>query len=185
MSKNLTTALIIVADGFEELEAVAPIDLLRRAGIEVTVASSEAELSVTGRNGIRLECDCLLDQAPESPSLLIIPGGPSFQKMRKDERVLERIRQQRADSGWIGAICAAPVVLAAAGVLDGIRHACHPSVATELPDNVDEAVVCDEKIITSRGAGTAIEFGLALVEALRGRSARDEIADAICHDSKT
>lgn len=174
--------LVILPDGFEEIEAVTPIDLLRRAGALVTIAALSGELNVTGRSGLTLLADVTLASlGDEVPDCLLIPGGPGVRHLRADPRVRARVLAQQAARRWIAAICAAPTVLHDAGVLAGRRHTAHSSVASELPHLVaGERVVIDGHIITSRGAGTALDFGLVLVEKLFSTEKTAEISRAIC-----
>jgi 4-methyl-5(b-hydroxyethyl)-thiazole monophosphate biosynthesis len=173
--------LVILADGFEELEAVAPIDLLRRAGAEVTVAALGEGIHVTGRNGLTVHATTSLASAEGlSFDCVLLPGGPAVRALSEDARVSAIVRRQEDANKWIAAICAAPVVLHGAGLLAGRRYTAHFSVAKELPDALlDEKVVVDGKLITSRGAGTAVDFGLAVVGQLFGREKADEIAKSI------
>ncbi len=181
----MPTVLAILAEGFEEIEALAPVDLLRRAGAEVTVAALAPGIHVTGRCGVTVHADtplAALDAAgPRDFDCLLLPGGPGVKLLRADPRVLTRVREQHAAGRWLAAICAAPVVLNDAGLLAGRRYTAHFSVAAELPARLaDERVVVDGKIITSRGAGTALDFGLVLVEKLFSPAAAAEVARAIC-----
>ena len=115
-------ALLILSPGFEEMEAVAPLDLLRRAGIETVAASAGPALEVEGGRGIKLKADCMLADCPRAKfDLLILPGGPGVDGMRQNPAVLELVRQFHAEGKPIAAICAAPLVLADAGVLTGRR----------------------------------------------------------------
>ncbi len=184
----MPTVLAILPEGFEELEAIAPIDLLRRAGCLVTVASLGPARRVSGRNQIVLETDILLDELPAGTSpatapawdCLFLPGGPGVQHLRASSVVRELVARHHAEGKLLAAICAAPAVLHDAGLLAGRRYTAHPSVANELPAILgDERVVRDGQLITSRGAGTAIDFGLALVTALVGPEKSAEIAAAI------
>lgn len=169
----------MLVDGFEEIEAVTPIDLLRRAGAEVTIASLR-EGPVTGRCGIRIEADVLLSEVdPDSFDLLLIPGGPGVAELRSDGRPVLLARDFNAAGKIIAAICAAPLVLKDAGLLDGRRFTSHDSVHDELPGVTDERVVVDGNLITSRGAGTALDFGLALVRHLVGEAAVADVERAI------
>ncbi len=179
----MATVLLILPEGFEEIEAITPIDLLRRAGMDVTVAALGETIHVTGRNRITVHADTTLGAlAPErSFDLLILPGGPGVTHLRADPRVRARVLAQTAGPGWLAAICAAPTVLHDAGLLGGRRYTAHPSVAGELHDILtDEAVVVDERLITSCGAGTAFAFGLALIEHLAGPAKAREIAASVC-----
>jgi 4-methyl-5(b-hydroxyethyl)-thiazole monophosphate biosynthesis len=176
------TALIILTDNFEEIEAVTPIDILRRAEVDVTVASRTGSVTVKGRSGISVIADCLLDDAlaGKKYDLVILPGGPGHTALRSDTRVIELVRAQVAENRFVGAICAAPTILKDAGVIKGRRITAHISVADELPGMLEkEDVVIDGPIITSRGAGTAVPFALALVERLCGYEKALQTAHAI------
>jgi 4-methyl-5(b-hydroxyethyl)-thiazole monophosphate biosynthesis len=136
---------------------------------------------VEGRNGISLEATRLLsDVAGEDFEAVILPGGPGIQQLRGDERIISCLRRQHAAGRLIAAICAGPLLLLDAGLTEGIAYTAHPSTLEELREARNQAVVTDGPIITSRGAGTATEFALALVRALRGQDAAREIADSIC-----
>jgi protein deglycase len=176
------TVLMILAEGFEEIEAVTPVDVLRRAGSSVTVASFGDGIHVTGRNGMTLHADTVFAGASGgSFDCIILPGGPGTKLLRNDPRVGALIARQKAAGGWIAAICAAPVVLKDAGVLEGHRFTAHVSVLSELPDAlIRERVVVDNRLITSRGAGTSLDFGLMIVEMLFSREKALEIAQSVC-----
>jgi len=171
--------LCLLVDGFEEIETVTPVDLLRRAGVEVVMASL-GQGTVTGRCGIRLEADTTLDVvAPEGFDLLLIPGGPGVAALRADGRPAALARDFSEAGKTVAAICAAPLVLKDAGLLDGRDFTAHSATYGELPGVCSERVVIDGNLITSRGAGTALDFGLALVRHLAGDAAADEVAKAI------
>jgi 4-methyl-5(b-hydroxyethyl)-thiazole monophosphate biosynthesis len=175
------TVLVPLADGFEEIEVVSPVDLLRRAGALVTLAALADGIHVTGRNGITLHADTTLSAAEASRfDCILVPGGPGVARLRADPRLIGLLRRQHEGGGWVAAICAAPVVLKDAGILEGRRHTAHFSVAGELPGALmDERVVADGRLITSRGAGTALEFGLALVSSLFSDEKAAEVARSI------
>jgi len=173
--------LCLLADGVEELELVAPVDVLRRAGADVVLAAVGGDPVATGRNGLVLQADVLLAGLQTGDfDLLLIPGGAAVSFLRKDGRAAELARQF-VDSGKpVAAICAGPLVLEDAGLLEGKRFTSHFSAVNELPGaQTGERVVEDGLIITSRGAGTALEFGLALVDRLFGEAKEEEIARAI------
>jgi 4-methyl-5(b-hydroxyethyl)-thiazole monophosphate biosynthesis len=178
----MPTALVLLADGFEELEAIAPIDLLRRGGIDVTTASLNDHRHATGRSGITVHADIALTAVADRLfDLLFLPGGAGVKLLRADARVGEIVRRHHSAGRWLAAICAAPTVLHDAGLLAGKRYTAHFSVADELTSILaDERVVTDGKSTTSRGAGTAVEFGLHLVTLLAGEAKSMEISKAIC-----
>lgn len=177
----MSSCLVVLAEGFEELEAVAPIDLLRRAGVSVTLASLTEGPAVTGRSNLALRADCTLDAVlAREFDLILLPGGPGIRHLRADQRVRTLVLRQHARGSLLAAICAAPTLLADVGILQGRRYTAHPSVANELPAIIaQEAVVRADNVITSRGAGTSIAFGLALVSALCGEPTARQVAGAI------
>lgn len=173
-------ALCILTDGFEEVEAITPIDYLRRAGVQLTIASQSDSLSVRGRSDIVLQAEVLLEKVKdEKYDLLLIPGGPGVKALKEDMRVLKMVQDHDKDGRLIAAICAAPTVLQAAGVLKDKEYTAHHSVSDCLPEIVEDAsVVRDEHIITSRGAGTALPFALAIVETLFDEDKAIELAES-------
>jgi protein deglycase len=171
--------LCLLADGFEEIETVTPIDLLRRAGVEVVIAALGQEIS-TGRCGIRVIADVLLaDVDPSSFDMLFIPGGPGVGLLRSDGRPAQLAREFCAGGKPVAAICAAPLVLMDAGLLAGKRFTAYHSVREELGGGLDERVVIDGGLITSRGAGTAMDFAMAMITALLGQPTADRVAEEI------
>jgi 4-methyl-5(b-hydroxyethyl)-thiazole monophosphate biosynthesis len=176
--------LVPLADGFEEIEAVAVIDVLRRAVLDVVVAGLAPGVPV-GRSRIGVQPDAVLDEVDlERITMVVLPGGmPGTQHLMEDERILALVRRLHGEGRRTAAICAAPMVLRAAGVIDGHEVTSHPSVRTKLGGaKVLDAprVVRSGSVVTSQGPGSAIEFALALVEDLRGAEAAEEIARAMC-----
>jgi 4-methyl-5(b-hydroxyethyl)-thiazole monophosphate biosynthesis len=173
--------LCLAVTGFEEIEMIAPVDLLRRAGAEVVIASVDGERLVKGRCGVVVQADAALADVPETGwDLVLIPGGPGVKALREDGRAARLARAQSEAGRPVAAICAAPTVLKDAGLLSGRRYTAHFSVKDELPGILaDERVVEDGHVITSRGAGTAVDFGLALVRRLFDAAKADEVARAI------
>lgn len=168
--------LCLLVEGFEEIELVTPVDLLRRAGVEVVIAALHGT-GAAGRSGIRIEADANLSEIHGSDfDLLLIPGGPGVGELRRDGRPAEFARRFAAAAKPVAAICAAPLVLADAGLLDGRRFTAHQSVRETLARALDERVVIDGYLITSRGAGTALDFALALVSRLAGQAMADQVA---------
>ena len=173
--------LCLLAEGVEELELVAPVDVLRRAGAEVVLAVAGERLHVKGRNGIVVHGDAFLDDVDlRGFDLLLIPGGAAVAYLRQDGRAAELARNFCSADKPVAAICAGPLVLEDAGLLEGKRFTAHFSATNELPGaQTGERVMEDGPIITSRGAGTALEFGLALVDRLFGEEKEEEIIRAI------
>jgi len=174
--------LVILAEGFEEIEATAPVDVLRRAGAEVVIASIADGIHVTGRSGITMHADTTLTSVESRDfDCVFLPGGPGTKNLRADPRVRTLVARQHAAGRWVAAICAAPTVLMDAGILSGRRYTAHFSVADELPNILaTERVVADGNILTSRGAGTALDFGFFLIEKLFSDQKAREVAASIC-----
>ena len=174
--------LVPLAEGFEELEAVTIIDVLRRAGIDVVVASL-ASSPVTGAHGIRLSADTPLGALAEQEfDMIALPGGmPGAEHLKKDGRIAEIIRHLHEKGRPVAAICAAPMVLAAAGVLEGRRATSYPGFLKDAQGTtvLGDAVVVDRGVITSRGPGTALDFALTLVAELAGPTVRDAIESSL------
>ena len=173
--------LCLLVDGFEEVEALTPVDLLRRAGAEVVLASVPGSPVVTGRCNVAVETDApLSDVIGADFDLLLLPGGPGVATLRKDGRAAKLAAAFVKNGNPVAAICAAPTVLADAGLLAGKRYTAHFSVHSELSAaRGEERVVEDGLLITSRGAGTALDFGLALVRRLYGEKKAAEVAESI------
>jgi 4-methyl-5(b-hydroxyethyl)-thiazole monophosphate biosynthesis len=178
----MPTVLAILAEGFEEIEAVTPIDVLRRAGVSVTIAALADSIHATGRSGLTMHADTQLAAvAARDFDCIFLPGGPGTKRLRADPRVGELLRRQNAAGRWIAALCAAPTVLNDAGLLQGRRYTAHFSVADELPAILAaERTVADGNLLTSRGAGTALDFGLLLIEKLISPEKAREVAASIC-----
>ncbi len=175
--------LVILAHGFEEMEAIVPIDILRRADIEVTVASLESDLHVRGKNNIVVTAEVAFDDVlKKSFDAILLPGGPGARKLRGDSRLLGLVKQFYKEGKIIGAICIAPTILKEAGILEGKHYTAHFSGQDELLDIDRELpVVRDGNIITSQGPGTTILFAFALVEALTNKSVVEKLSKDICY----
>jgi 4-methyl-5(b-hydroxyethyl)-thiazole monophosphate biosynthesis len=179
----IKTALVPIAEGSEELEAVTIIDVLRRAGVEVTVASANdgKKLQISGSNGTNIVADKMLNNCAENAyDLIAVPGGIPGSEHLAEHPILDSLLRKQAEQGkLIGAICAAPaVVLASKGLLLDKTATCYPSFQQSLEaKEVDgEArVVVDGNYITSQGPGTALDFALQLVEQLCGVVKREEV----------
>jgi len=170
--------LVPLAQGCEEIEAVTVIDILRRAGIEVVSAGLD-DLPVLASRGVLLLPDTTLDNALEqSFDMIVLPGGqPGSDNLKADKRIIALLQQMAQQGKYVAAICAAPSVLAAAGLLNGRKATSYPTCLDDFPkvDLQTAAVVEDGKFITSRGPGTAMDFALALVERLVGKAKRQQV----------
>ena len=174
------SVLVPIADGSEEIEAVCIIDVLRRAGAAVTVASV-GHRQITASRGVRIVADCTIDACRDMRfDLVVLPGGiPGAEHLRDSQTLVDLLRRQHDDGGLYGAICAAPaVVLSHHGLLQGRRVTGHPAFTSQLTDGrpAAERVVVDGTCVTSQGPGTAIEFALALVALLFDEAKAQEVA---------
>lgn len=179
----MPTVLVVLAQGFEEMEAVAPIDLLRRAEAEVTVAGL-TERELIGRSGLHLTTELVLEEVESKTfDLIVLPGGPAFKLLRKDLRLRAMLQKHARENKTLAAICAAPTVLFDAGLLEGRAYTAHFTVCDELTAiDPTKAVVQDGQIITSQGAGTATPFALALVTHLFGKEKAAALSASICYE---
>ncbi len=178
---------MFLANGFEEIEALCPLDLLRRAGVEVTtVAVGGNDLHVTGSHGITVVADMdEKDFADGAPEMVILPGGmPGASNLDASAVVDGAIKSALGCDGYLAAICAAPMILGKRDLLVGKRAICFPGFEQYLngAEIAAERVVRDGKIVTGAGMGVALDFGLALVAALRGEDAAAALRRAVLAD---
>ena len=177
------SVLVPLAEGFEEIEAVTIIDVLRRAGCDVVVAGLRSG-DVRGAHDLVLGTDVTLDEVDAgSVGALVLPGGmPGTTHLAADERILDLVRALESTQKPVAAICAAPMVLARAGVLEGRSATSHPSVRDRLAGAQvsEERVVDSDRVITSQGPGTSLEFALGLVARFVGEKQAADLAEAMC-----
>lgn len=177
--------LVPLAQGCEELEAVTIIDLLTRAGVGVVTASLDDNRTITASRGVQLVAQTTLaDVESERFDMIALPGGlPGANHLNEDARLHHMLRQTVQQGGLSAAICAAPKVLVTAGLLDGKKATSFPGVIEQQPAEnmtfVDEAVVQDGQVVTSKGPGTAIPFALTLIENLLGPDKRHEVESGL------
>ena len=174
-----------LAEGFEEVEAMTIIDLLRRADIETETVSITGRLPVTGAHGIEVVADILFDDAVYGTcEMIVLPGGmPGATNLDAHEGLREKIFSFHNQGKKLAAICAAPLVLGHAGVLKGKKATCYPSFEKELEgaETSEDPVVSDQGVITSRGPATAMAFALKLIEELKSKETADEIASGLLY----
>lgn len=174
--------LLPLADGFEEIETMTIVDVLRRAGIEVVIAGLKAS-ELTGAHQIRIKPDkALADVKPESFDMIVLPGGqPGVDNLRKDSRVLDALKKMKKSNKLVGAICAAPLALQDAGLISGVKLTSYPSVEQNLSGCQYQTtrVVVDGNLITSRGPGTSMEFALKLVEILTDKQQAENLSQTL------
>jgi len=178
----MSKVLVLLSPGFEEIEAVTIIDILRRGEIEVVVAGLEKE-NVTGSHNISINCDIFYkDVKINDFDFLILPGGqPGTNNLKSNPVVIEWLQMFNKENKIIGAICAAPNVLKEASIVDRVKITSYPAEKDNFESKYysEQNVVKDKNIITSRGVGTAIDFALELVNNIKGKNVRDELAAKI------
>ncbi|MDE6037083.1 MAG: DJ-1/PfpI family protein [Duncaniella sp.] len=182
----MSEVYVFLADGFEEIEALAPVDLMRRAAIKVTTVSVNGSHSVTGAHGICVQADALIaDTDLGGAAMLVCPGGmPGASNLAACPTLTDALVAQYRDGRYVAAICAAPAVtLAPLGILDGHQATCYPGFEQQLRDggatHCEVRVAVDGNVITSNGPSSAIPFALALITALRGPEAAQQVASGI------
>ena len=171
------------AEGFEEVEALTAVDLLRRAGVETDMVSVTGSLEVKGAHGIRVGMDKLFEDAGDA-DCIVLPGGMPGTKYLKEHKGLSELILKAKDEGkLLAAICAAPTVYGEMGLLKGITATCYPGCEDQLlgAKISKETVVSDGQFVTSRGVGTAIDFSLKLIEKLRNKEAADKVSVSIVY----
>ena len=176
-------ALVVLAEGFEEIEAVTPIDVLRRAGVEVIIAGV-GQREVAGAHGVTIETDIMIEQYQGEPDAVVLPGGmPGATNLRKSQSLEVLLEKMHKEKKLIAAICASPaVVLSPTGILDGKKATCYPGFEDQLGPRVKfttDRVVVDGCVVTSRGPGTAMEFSLELVSQLVNPEAAEKLSQSM------
>ncbi len=168
---------VLMVDGFEEIEAIEPIDIMRRAGLNVLTVGVNGEM-VNGAHNITIKTDILIDDInKEDMELLMLPGGAGHTKLDKDERVHSLIDYANKEGIYIAAICASPSIIGKKGLLKGKKATCFPGFEEYLigAEVVSCSVVTDGKIITGRGAGAAADFGFEIVRLLKNKEESDSL----------
>ena len=182
----MATALVPVADGFEEVEAIAAIDVLRRGGVEVVVASIGRSPEVKGAHGIVVKADALFSDVAESAyDAIVLPGGgEGTENLKNSDALLKRLVRQREEGGLLCAICAAPTVLQEAGLLEPGQHVtCYPTCQMEIDCTwVNQPAVSHNGIITGRAPGSAMTFAMVVLQALVGDAAAHKVARGLVFD---
>lgn len=181
MSKRVALFLV---EGFEEIEALSPIDLLRRADIEVTTVSITDTKEIVSSRNVKVLTDELIENIHfDKYDMIVLPGGPGYVNYNNSKKLLEEIKYFSKNKK-VAAICAAPIILANLGILKGVESVCFPACVDELKENgaivlENEKVVTRKNITTSKSAGTAIDFALELIKVLCGEKLKEEIKNQI------
>ena len=161
-----------LAEGFEEIEAMATIDILLRAELDTVIVSTTGQRLVRSVRGVGIMCDQLFEEADyDQCAMIVLPGGiPGVTNLGNHQGLCEQLKRFAREDKWIAAICAAPIILHQLGLLEGKTLTCFPGCGDDFTEAtvLTDTVVADGKLITSRGPGTAIDFGLKIVELLLG-----------------
>lgn len=175
---------LFMADGFEEVEGLTVVDILRRAGVEIQTVSIMGRQQVLSSHNVKIMADILFEEINKPAEMLILPGGiPGTPNLNVHEGLDQLIRESANQNVYLAAICAAPTVYGKKGLLQGKKATCYPGMEKDLlgAEVLYDPVVVDGNFITSRGLGTAIDFGLKLVEILKDKSLADSIAEKIVY----
>lgn len=176
---------VFLAEGFEEIEAVTPVDILRRGGVLVRTCSITSSRVVNGAHGIPFTADTTLDELVDSEEVILLPGGmPGTLNLKACDRLTERIRSHYASGGILAAICAAPTVFGELGLLQNESATCYPGMEDGLHCKTvsTEKSVLSGRVLTSRGAGTAADFGFRLLSLLKGEEVSKRLAQTMCYE---
>ncbi len=179
------TVLFFLADGFEETELVAPVDILRRAEADVKLVSVEDSLMVTGSHGIKIHADISAQDASALEfDAIVFPGGLKGTERLSDSIWTEKFIKKAVETGaYIAAICAAPTILSKFGLLEGRSFSCYPDMESLIEGGIysSKSVTCDDVFITGEAMGSSLEFGFKLCEIIMGKNCADSIKNAICY----
>lgn len=180
----MSKVYVFLASGFEEVEALTVVDLLRRAGIDCRMVSVMDEKRVTSSHKVTVEADFMFSEIRDDADLLVLPGGiPGTPNLAAHKGLCDMLKAHNEAGKWIGAVCAAPTVLGSLGILEGKKATCFPGKMEELVcgEKLTDSVVVDGNIITSRGMGTCIDFGLKMIELLDSKETANRIGKAIVY----
>lgn len=182
----MAQACIFLATGYEEVEMLTVVDMLRRAKISIDMVSITDQKEVTSSHNVTITADKILSEVNfDEAEMLILPGGiPGTPNLRACDLLCEKLKEFAANGKKVAAVCAAPTVLGELGILAGKKATCYPSFADKLAtgDYVKQPVVTDGNVITSRGMGTCIEFAGAITEALKDKATADAVKEAIIYN---
>lgn len=180
----MRSVYVFCADGFEEVEGLTAVDLLRRADVNVKMVSIMGRLQVTGARNISVNTDILIEDIKDEADMLVLPGGmPGTNYLREHEGLAALLKKQYESGKWVAAICAAPSVLGDLGFLKDRKATSYPGCLEGIPvgEYTEDEVAVDGNVVTSRGVGTAIAFALKLIEVLISKEKADEVASSIVY----
>jgi len=177
--------ILFLADGFEEIEAFAVVDILRRGGVDISTMSINDKLEVIGKSNIRVFADMIFDKslALNSEMVILPGGGDGTNNLKKSENIIEIIKYFSENNKKISAICAAPSILGCNGILKDYKAICYPGFEEFLEgaEIIDKPVVSDRNIITSKGPGTAIDFALEILKNLKGEKCSETVRKGLIY----
>ena len=184
----MAKALIFLAEGYEEVEMLTVVDMVRRAGLTIDMVSITDSLEVTSSHNVTIKADKLFKDADfDSAKMIILPGGiPGTPNLRACDTLCQQLQQFAKEEKWVAAVCAAPTVLGELGILKDHQATCYPSFADQLicGQYVKKPVVRDGKVITSRGMGTCIEFAAEIITALKDAETAEHVKTAIIYNDQ-
>ena len=176
---------VILADGFEEIEALIPVDILRRGGVETIMVSIKRDKIVISAHEIPVLADMVLEQIKVEPDdMLVLPGGSKgVANLKASELFMKLLKQHQTQKGWIAAICAGPTIPGKLGYYEGLKATCYPGCEDDLigANILEDPVVVDQNFITSRAPGTSFEFAYAILKILKGHDITEEIKKAMIY----
>lgn len=182
------TVAVMLGDGFEPVEVVAPVDAMRRAGLDVTLVSVSNSLDVEAAQDITVKADRVVSDVDLMDfDMIMVPGGSvGVENLSKCEPMKQALIKFMNEGKWVASICAGPTILANLGLLDGYTATCYPGAQTNFPQGTyrELCVIADRNLITASGPGFALEFGKAIVEALVGEAKANEVASGMLFDLK-
>lgn len=180
----MSTVNMFFATGYEEVEALTVVDILRRAGVNINMVSVTGELEVVSSHGVTVRMDKLFEEIDDSADMIVLPGGmPGTLNLKAHVGLKDMINRYNENGKYLAAICAAPTVYGELGLLQGKNATCYPGMEDGLlgAEKKTDSVVVDGNFITSRGLGTAIDFGLKIVSILIDQATADDLANKIVY----
>ncbi len=182
----MSSVILFLADGFEEIEALSVVDILRRGNVDIVTMSINSKIDVIGKSNIKVMADRTFDKnlALKAEMIILPGGGVGTENLKNSKDIIDIIKNFSDNNKMISAICAAPSILGINGVLKGYKAICYPGFEKVLEgaEIINENVVRDRNIITSKGPGTAIDFALAVLKSLKGESCEEDVRKGLLYN---
>ncbi len=183
----MSSVILFLADGFEEIEALSVVDILRRGNVDISTMSINDKSEVIGKSDINVTADMIFNKNTAlGADMIILPGGGTgTENLKNSKDIIDIIKYFADNNKMISAICAAPSILGINGILNGYKAICYPGFESVLEgaEITDKNVVCDRNIITSKGPGTAVDFALAILKSLKGEECEKEVRKGLLYNS--